>query len=263
MGTTGGQTTEEGAGAERGYPFIVVSGVSKIFRLRGGEVRALDNVSLTIDRGEYVSVMGPSGSGKSTLFNIIGALDRPSGGYAQIGPLRLAELSAAELAYFRCRYIGYVFQTYNLIPSLTALRNVALPRILMGETTADAEAAAAESLRSVGLGHRLNHRPDELSGGQQQRVAIARALVNSPGIILADEPTGNLDLRTGSEIIDILKRLSAEKGVTVVTATHDHKMLRCSDRVIHIRDGRVARIQRRDELVVEVGRIEVKGRQVE
>ncbi len=244
---------------ELGEPFISVNGVSKIYRLRGGEVHALDNVDLTVFRGEYLSIMGPSGSGKSTLFNIVGALDHPTQGYAQIGPLRLTELSSRELAYVRCNYVGYIFQAYNLIPSLTALKNVAISNILMGATPQDADEAATKSLESVGLGHRLDHRPDELSGGQQQRVAIARALVNQPSIILADEPTGNLDLHTGEEIINILKRLSVEDGVTVVTATHDHKMLKQSDRIVHIRDGKVERIQRSDELDIEEGTIEVGG----
>ncbi len=244
---------------KRGDAFISANGVSKIYRLRGGEVYALNNVDLTVFRGEYLSIMGPSGSGKSTLFNIIGALDRPSKGYAQIGPLRLTELSSSELAYVRCNYIGYVFQSYNLIPSLTALKNVSLSHTLMGATPEEADAAATRALESVGLGHRLDHRPDELSGGQQQRVAIARALVNEPSIILADEPTGNLDLHTGEEIIAILKRLSVEEGVTIITATHDHKMLQQSDRVVNIRDGQVEKIQQRDELEIEEGTIEVGG----
>jgi putative ABC transport system ATP-binding protein len=199
--------------------------------------------------------MGPSGSGKSTLFNIVGALDRPSSGTVQIGPLDLTTLSPRELAYARCNYIGYIFQSYNLLLSLTALANVALPRILMGYEPAEANDAAAKVLEQVGLGHRLDHRPGELSGGQQQRVAIARALVNEPTIILADEPTGNLDLHTGEEIIRLLKELTVEQGVTVITATHDHKMLSNSDRVLWIRDGQVERIQRRDELDIEVGEL--------
>lgn len=247
---------------ERGDEFIYVRGVSKIYRLRGEEVYALDNIDLTVFRGEYLSIMGPSGSGKSTLFNIIGALDLPTEGYAQIGPLRLTDLNSSELAYVRCNYLGYIFQTYNLIASLTALKNVALPHTLMGFTPDEADQAAAEALESVGLGHRLDHRPDELSGGQQQRVAIARALVNEPSIILADEPTGNLDLQTGEEIIAILKRLSVEEGVTIITATHDHKMLKQSDRVVHIMDGQVDSIKRRDELNIEEGTIEVGGQRV-
>ncbi len=222
---------------QRGDSFITANGVSKIYRLRGGEVYALNNVNLEIFRSEYLSIMGPSGSGKSTLFNIIGALDRPSQGYAQIGPLRLTELSSSELAYVRCNYIGYIFQSYNLIPSLTALKNVSLSHTLMGATPADSDKAAAKALESVGLGHRLDHRPDELSGGQQQRVAIARALVNRPAVVLADEPTGNLDTKTGQEIVDILHDLHRSEGVTVICSTHDPKMLHKSQRVVWIEDG--------------------------
>lgn len=248
---------------ERGELLIAVRGVSKIYRLKRETVHALRDVDLDVYRGEYLSIMGPSGSGKSTLFNIVGALDRPSKGAVSIGPLDLTELSSRKLAYVRCTYIGYVFQAYNLIPALTALKNVALPRLFMGESEAAADRAAKERLEQVGLGHRLEHRPDELSGGQQQRVAIARALVNDPTIILADEPTANLDLHTGAEIIEILRGLCVDRGVTVVTATHDHKMLKNSDRVIHVRDGRVERVQNRDEIDVEEGRILVGGRAID
>ena len=244
---------------ERGERLIEVSSVSKIYRLKRETVYALRDVSLDIRRSEYLSIMGPSGSGKSTLFNIIGALDRPSAGGVKIGPLDLTQLSSRQLAYVRCNYIGYVFQAYNLIPSLTAIRNVALPRIFMGDPPERADEVAAERLEQVGLGHRLEHRPDELSGGQQQRVAIARALVNDPTIILADEPTANLDLQTGAEIIDILKGLSVEQGVTVITATHDHKMLSNSDRVLYIRDGQVEKIQSREELDIQEGQIKIGG----
>jgi len=199
--------------------------------------------------------MGPSGSGKSTLFNMIGALDVPSAGAVKIGPLDLTELSSRQLAYVRNNYIGYIFQMYNLIPSLTALKNVSLPRVLSGVDTAEADRAATQCLERVGLGHRLHHRPDEMSGGQQQRVAIARALVNNPAIILADEPTANLDFKTGEEIIVILKDLSVKEGVTVVTATHDHKMLSNSDRVLWIRDGMVERIDKREDLDIDEGGI--------
>ena len=242
---------------ERGDRLIEVRNVSKQYRLKKETVHALREVTLHVYRSEYLSIMGPSGSGKSTLFNIIGALDRPTAGGVTIGPLDLTQLSSRQLAYVRCNYIGYVFQAYNLIPSLTAIRNVALPRVFMGATTEQADEVAAERLKAVGLGHRLTHRPDELSGGQQQRVAIARALVNDPTIILADEPTANLDLQTGAEIIDILKGLSVKEGVTVITATHDHKMLKNSDRVVNIRDGQIERIQRQEELDIQEGQISV------
>lgn len=244
---------------ERGELLISVQGVSKIYQLKRESVYALNDVHLDIFRSEYLSIMGPSGSGKSTLFNIVGALDRPSLGAVKIGPLDLTKLSSRELAYVRCNYIGYVFQAYNLIPSLSALKNVALPRVFMGATQADADSIAAKKLEQVGLGHRLDHRPGELSGGQQQRVAIARALVNDPTIILADEPTANLDLTTGAEIIDILKNLSVEHGVTIITATHDHKMLKNSDRVVKIRDGKIESTTLREDLNIQEGEIELGG----
>jgi putative ABC transport system ATP-binding protein len=238
-----------------GQVLIRVRDVRKLYRMRGEEVHALRGINLDVFGGEYLSIMGPSGSGKSTLFNIIGALDLPSAGRVQIGPLDLTRLSSRQLAHVRCHYIGYVFQSYNLIPSLTALANVALPRIFTGADLEQANDAAARVLEQVGLAHRLDHRPGELSGGQQQRVAIARALVNEPTIILADEPTGNLDLHTGEEIIALLKALSVEWGVTIITATHDHKMLHNSDRVLWIRDGQVERLTRRADLDIEVGEI--------
>ena len=241
---------------KHGDTLITVTGVSKIFKLREEKVYALRDVNVEIFRGEYLSIMGPSGSGKSTLFNIIGALDRPSEGSARIGPLDLTKLTSRQLAYVRCNYIGYIFQAYNLIASLTAVKNVALPAVFQGKTPDEADQKAAEVLTAVGLGHRLDHRPDELSGGQQQRVAIARALVNDPTIILADEPTANLDLKTGSDIIALLKQLCTERGVTVITATHDHKMLVNSDRVLWIKQGQVEKIERVADMDIEVGGIE-------
>jgi len=238
---------------------VEITDVSKIYVLKRETVYALRDVQLQVFRGEYLSIMGPSGSGKSTLFNIIGALDRPSKGQVRIGTLDLTNLTSRQLAYVRSNYIGYVFQAYNLIPSLSALRNVALPRLFTGASAEQADAAAADRLKQVGLGHRLEHRPGELSGGQQQRVAIARALVNDPTIILADEPTANLDLKTGAEVIEILKGLSVDQGVTIITATHDHKMLANSDRVVWISDGRIEKVQNREELHIEEGKISVAG----
>ena len=249
---------------QRGDTVIQVDEVSKTFALKGKEVvYALRDVSVDIFRSEYLSIMGPSGSGKSTLFNIIGALDKPSGGRVKIGPLDLTELTSRQLAYVRCNYIGYVFQAYNLIPSLDATKNVALPAIFQGLSPEEADARAIKRLEQVGLGHRLDHRPDELSGGQQQRVAIARALINDPTIILADEPTANLDLNTGAEIIKILKDLSVDEGVTVITTTHDHKMLANSDRVLWIKDGQVDQIKSAHELDIEVGEIQMGGESLE
>ena len=235
---------------------VSIRGVHKEFRMHGQVVHALKNIDLDIVKGEYLSVMGPSGSGKSTLFNMIGALDRPSSGAVSISGIDLSGLTSLQLAFFRNNYIGYVFQSFNLLPSLTALRNVALPILFKGVSHEEAEARATEVLTQVGLGERLHHRPDELSGGQQQRVAIARALANEPMIILADEPTGNLDLHTGEQIIEILSGLTSKHGVTVVSATHDHKMLATSDRVVWISEGQIARVEKRENLTIKVGRID-------
>lgn len=219
-------------------------------------LRALNGVDLDIRRGEYISIMGPSGSGKSTLFNAIGGLDKPNSGSVFINDVDMAQLNADELAYLRCHTIGYIFQTFNLIPVMTALENVSLPTIFAGMTTDDGVERAIEMLDKVGLGHRLHHRPTELSGGQQQRVAIARALANRPSIVLADEPTGNLDLKTGTEIIELLRHLNKDEGVTIISATHDHKMVDVSDRVVWIRDGKIARIEDRANLKINIGEME-------
>ena len=213
-------------------------------------VKALDGVNLKVRRGEYLSIMGPSGSGKTTLFNMVGGIDRPTRGRVFIDGVDIAKLDAYELAWLRCRKIGYIFQTFNLIPVLTAQENVALPMIFLGVPKPEREKKAAELLRSVGLGDRLDHRPTELSGGQQQRVAIARALANDPAIILADEPTGNLDLNTGFAIVQLLYRLKAERGTTVICATHDLKMIDISDRVVFLRDGMIENIERRRALTL-------------
>jgi putative ABC transport system ATP-binding protein len=228
----------------------------KTYRMGRTDVHALVDVNLDVYRGEYLSVMGPSGSGKTTLFNMIGALDRPSAGTVRMAEIDLTTLTRRQLAYFRGRYIGYIFQSFNLVPALTALRNVALPALFGGAGISEAEERASEVLKRVGLGHRLRHRPDELSGGQQQRVAIARALVMKPLIILADEPTGNLDLHTGEEIINLLKEVSETTGATVITATHDHKMLAASDRIAWVSDGRVDRVESVDEMEIRAGVIE-------
>jgi putative ABC transport system ATP-binding protein len=235
---------------------VRVSGVTKTFQLGRIAVHALKGVDLMIPTGHYVSIMGPSGSGKSTLFNMIGGLDKPSTGKVFIDEVDISQLDAYELAWLRCRKIGYIFQTFNIIQVMTALENVTLPMTFAGTGNEEAVAKGMELLELVGLGDRFHHKPFELSGGQQQRVAIARALANDPAIILADEPTGNLDLATGEEIIGLLKNLSRERGVTVISATHDIKMLNVSDQVIWIRDGRIDKIESRDELTISVGRIE-------
>lgn len=228
----------------------------KEFTMGDSVLLALDGVQLDIFRGEYISIMGPSGSGKSTLFNMIGGLDKPTSGSVFINDVDMAQLDAHELAYLRCRTIGYIFQTFNLIPVMTALENVTLPMIFAGTPTDDCVEKGIKLLNLVGLGDRLQHKPSELSGGQQQRVACARALANDPAIILADEPTGNLDLKTGTEIIHLLKRLNKEQGVTIISATHDLKMLDISDRIVWIRDGQVERIEARADLDLKVGQVE-------
>ncbi len=234
---------------------VRTKGLVKEFRMGEESVRALNGVDLDIKRGEYLSIMGPSGSGKSTLFNAIGGLDKPDSGSVFINDVDMAQLDARELAYLRCHTIGYIFQTFNLLPSMTALENVTLPTVFAGLTTDDGIERGIEVLNLVGLGHRLHHRPTQLSGGQQQRVAIARALANNPSIVLADEPTGNLDLKTGEEIIALLRELNKKQGVTIISATHDYKMVDVSDRVVWIRDGKIAKIEERADIELAVGAI--------
>jgi len=229
--------------------------VIKEYPMGDNIVRALAGIDLEINRGEYISIMGPSGSGKTTLFNMIGALDRPTSGRVYIDGQDTSELNQSQIAWLRCHRIGYIFQTFNLLPVMTALENVALPMIFAGLSEDERKEKATELLASVGLGDRLDHKPDELSGGQRQRVATARALANDPSIILADEPTGNLDMTTGREIIMLIKELNEKNNVTVITATHDLKMIDVSDRVVDIRDGKIDRIRKRDELDLRVGSV--------
>jgi len=238
------------------HEFIVrTKGLVKAYKMGEVIVQALRGVQLDIRRAEYLSIMGPSGSGKSTLFNMIGGLDKPSEGTVFIDEVDMAQLDAYELAWLRCRKIGYIFQTFNLIPVMTALENVTLPMIFAGMTTDEMMDRGKELLEMVGLGDRLHHKPLELSGGQQQRVAVARSLANAPAIVLADEPTGNLDLRTGREIIDLLQNLNRDSGVTIISATHDLKMIEASDRIVHIRDGQIERIELRSEIEIDIGTI--------
>lgn len=234
---------------------ITVQDVWKTYRMGDQEVHALRGVNLNVIRGEYLSIMGPSGSGKTTMFNMVGALDTPSKGKVMVNGVNMSELSQAQIAYLRCHSVGYIFQSFNLIPVMTALDNVALPMVFAGMSRSEYEDRASEKLKLVGLGERLHHKPFELSGGQMQRVAIARAVANDPDLILADEPTGNLDLKTGQEIIELLLRMQAESGVTIVTNTHDHKMLGVSDRVVDLRDGQVERVRRREEIKIQEGSI--------
>lgn len=230
--------------------------VKKVYEMGDFRLQALKGVDLEVEQGEYLSIMGPSGSGKSTLFNMIGGLDKPTEGKVYIDDVDVAQLDAYELAWLRCRKIGYIFQSFNLIPVMTALENVTLPMVFAGLTSDEARDKGVDLLTKVGLGERISHKPSELSGGQQQRVAVARAFANDPAIILADEPTGNLDLTTGTEIIELLRQMNKESGVTVISATHDHKMLSVSDRVIWVRDGLVDRIINRADLKIQVGTID-------
>ena len=222
--------------------------VKKIYRTGTQETHALRGATLEIHRGEYLSIMGPSGSGKSTLFNMIGALSKPTSGKVYIDQVDVAQLDCDELAWFRCRKIGYIFQSYNLIGTMTCLENVMLPMSFAGADAEEGRERSIERLKLVGLGHRILHKPGELSGGQQQRIAIARSLANRPEIILADEPTANLDQKTGEEMIGLLQKLRNELGVTIISATHDLKMLKCSDRILWIRDGRIEKVARPHEV---------------
>jgi len=231
-------------------------GVTKVYKMGDIEVHALRGIDLEVAAGEYLSIMGPSGSGKSTIFNMVGALDKPTVGKVYIEEVDVAQLDAYELAWLRCRKIGYIFQTFNIIPVMTALENVTLPMTFAGLTTDESRDKGAELLALVGLGDRLDHKPFELSGGQQQRVAVARALANDPTLILADEPTGNLDLKTGREIIDLLKELNKTRGVTIISNTHDHKMVSVSDRIVRLEDGHIERIEDTKDLQIQLGSID-------
>lgn len=217
---------------------ISVKDISRIYKVGAETIHALRSISLEIGKNEYVALMGSSGSGKSTLMNVLGCLDTPSGGEYFLNGVDVAHLSDNELAEIRNRQIGFVFQTFNLLPRSTALENVALPLVYAGLSRAERDARALKALQDVGLGDRVTHRPNELSGGQRQRVAIARALVTNPSIILADEPTGNLDSKTSYEIMGLLAEIH-EKGNTVILVTHEEDIARHAHRIVRLRDGLV------------------------
>ena len=216
---------------------VKVHGVKKAYRMGKVIVPALRGVSFEAGEGEFLAVLGPSGSGKSTLLHLIGCLDRPDEGEIFIDGSDVLKLSDEELAELRLRKIGFVFQFFNLLPRLTAIRNVELPLLIAGVPEREARERAMEMLRLVGLEARVNHRPTELSGGEQQRVAIARALINNPKIVLADEPTGNLDTKSGWEIVQLMKRLNKERGQTFIVVTHDPHIAETADRILYLKDG--------------------------
>jgi putative ABC transport system ATP-binding protein len=220
-------------------PLIAFQNISRLYQMGSETIHALRDVSLEIERGEYVAIMGPSGSGKSTLMNLVGCLDTPSSGRYELNGTDVSEMNDNELAEIRNREIGFVFQTFNLLPRSTALHNVELPLIYSGLNAEQRRQMALDALDQVGLSDRIHHKPNELSGGQRQRVAVARALVNKPSIVLADEPTGNLDSKTGREILALFDELS-RKGNTLIVVTHEEAVARHARRILRIRDGLIA-----------------------
>jgi putative ABC transport system ATP-binding protein len=226
---------------------IRLEGITKVYRMESVEVHALRGIDLAVGDGEFMAIMGPSGSGKSTLMNILGCLDQPTAGQYLLDDIPVAQMNDDQLAAIRNKKIGFVFQTYNLLPRTSALDNVEIPMVYAGVSMFARRTKAVEALQSVGLGDRLNHKPNQLSGGEQQRVAIARSLINEPSIILADEPTGNLDTNTGKEIISIFQRLNSERGITIVFVTHDREVAACTRRIVRLRDGLVIGEEKVDE----------------
>lgn len=220
---------------------VEVGDVSKVYRMGKIEIHALRNVTLRVSRGQFVAIVGPSGSGKSTLLHLLGTLDRPSTGRIYIGGVDTSHLGDDELSHLRNERIGFVFQSYNLINRTSVLRNIELPAIVTGRGREERKREALRLLQLVGIGEKANSKPRELSGGEQQRVAIARALMNTPDIVLADEPTGNLDSKTGLEIFNLLRRLCHERNDTVIVVTHNLELAEKTDRVIYLRDGKIER----------------------
>lgn len=214
--------------------------LTKIYRMGQIEAPALGGVNLKIRRGEFMSIMGPSGSGKSTLLNLLGALDRPTSGRVLIDDVDIYRLDDGQLAEFRNLKVGFIFQAHNLIRRTTALKNVELPLMVRGFPRNERAKKASELLEAVGLGNKIKRKPTELSGGEQQRVAVARALINDPTIILGDEPTGNLDSKTGAEVVDLLKKMNVERGATFILVTHDPEVAQTTNRIVHLRDGQIS-----------------------
>jgi putative ABC transport system ATP-binding protein len=247
-GTGNGRTTNRA--------LIEVRNLKKRYQMGSEEVWALDGVSLDIERGEYIAIMGPSGSGKSTFMNMVGCLDTPTSGTYHLNERDVSELSDDDLAEIRNREIGFVFQTFNLLPRVDCLRNAELPLIYAGMPRSQRQERAAEALRRVGLGDRIDHKPNELSGGQRQRVATARALVNHPSIILADEPTGNLDTETGNEIMMLFESLYRQ-GNTLLVVTHEPDIAQHARRILHLRDGKLERDVRVDDPVLAGADVEI------
>lgn len=229
-------------------PIIEVQNLKKTYIMGATQVNALKDISLNISRNEYVALMGPSGSGKSTLMNLLGCLDTPSAGNYVLNDIDVATMTDNELAEVRNKEIGFIFQTFNLLPRLSALENVALPLVYAGMSKSKRGERAADVLTSVGLGDRMDHKPNELSGGQRQRVAIARALVNKPSIILADEPTGNLDTRTSIEIMEILEKIH-DMGNTIILVTHEPEISAHAHRIVRLRDGEVESDMKNEEII--------------
>lgn len=232
---------------------IEIKNISRIYKMGEEIIRALDDVSLTIAKNEYVAIMGPSGSGKSTLMNLLGCLDTPTSGSYFLNGTDVSKMEDADLAEIRNKEIGFVFQTFNLLPRSSALENVALPLIYAGKNRAERTEMASVALQNVGLGDRMDHRPNELSGGQRQRVAVARALVNDPSIILADEPTGNLDTKTSHEIMALLENLHTS-GHTIILVTHEEDIAMFAEKVIRLRDGNVEKIEIVEERSSTIGK---------
>ncbi len=224
-------------------PILEVNDIVKCYRLGNVVVQALRGITFKVDKGEFLAIFGPSGSGKSTLLHLMGALDRPDKGEILIDGANLLSLDDKKLASLRLQKVGFVFQFFNLLPRLSALRNVGIPLAIAGISEKEEQDRARETLKLVGLESRLNHRPHELSGGEQQRVALARALINNPKLVLADEPTGNLDTKTGLEIVTLMRRLNKEKDQTFIVITHDVNIAEQADRIVYLKDGLIEQIK--------------------